>query len=67
LRAGLDRAVDQVRAGQGELAVTATRRGIEASLGYKPKSWLSVGGYAGRLWGGGWDAGARATVTWGKR
>jgi hypothetical protein len=64
--AGLDRAVDRQRPRQGELAVTATRRGLEASLGYKPKSWLSIGGYAGRLWGGGWDAGARAAVTWGK-
>jgi hypothetical protein len=63
----IDRAVAAVQDGQGQATVTATRRGVEASLAYKPASWLSVGGYAARLWGGGWEAGARAVAVWGRR
>lgn len=67
----LDRALRQalvpVRTGQGELSATASLRGVELVLGYKPKAWLSVSGYAGRQWRGAWDAGARAAITWGAR
>lgn len=65
LSRAIDTAVSQVLTGQGQATVTATLRGVEASVGYKPKSWLSVGGYAARLWGGGFEAGARLTVLFG--
>jgi hypothetical protein len=61
----LERATDRVAAGQGELSVTGTLRGVEASVGYKPKSWLNLSGYAGRTWAGKAELGARASVTWG--
>ncbi len=68
----LDRAIDRAIATvpddrRGEATLTASLRGVEASVGYRPTSWLSTGGYATRLWGGGWEAGARVRVAWGRR
>lgn len=67
LKRAIDRETDRLKKGQGQAQVTADLQGVEASITYKPKSWLSVGGYAQRQWGaGGWSAGAKATATWGK-
>jgi len=62
----LDRATERVQTGHGELSVTSTLRGVEAAIGYRPKSWLNLSGYAGRTWAGSVEAGARASVAWGK-
>ena len=51
----------------GAATVTATRTGIEAGGAYQPQPRLIFSGWAARLWGGDWQAGARATVLWGKR
>jgi hypothetical protein len=57
-------AVPETKKGQAGVAVTT--RGVQFEVGYKPKSWLSVGGYAGRDWSGGrgWNAGALAKIVW---
>ncbi len=47
-------------ASRGAAEVTATLEGLEASIAYRPRQGLTLGGYAARLWGGGWQAGARA-------
>jgi hypothetical protein len=65
LSRALDSAVSKVITGQGRADVTATLRGAEVAIAYKPKGWLTLGGYAARLWSGGWDGGVRATATWG--
>lgn len=65
LDASLRRTTEGLSKGQGELAATATTKGVEFSVGYKPKSWLNLSGYAGRTWQGSWESGARASVTWG--
>jgi hypothetical protein len=39
---------------------------MEAGMGYTPKSWLKLSGYAGRQWSGNWDAGVRGTIAWGR-
>ena len=65
LRAAIDDAVKAIPAGKrGHVTAAATLRGVQVEAGVKPKDWLSVGGYAGKLWGGGWEAGAKATATW---
>lgn len=69
-RLSLQRTIDQyaesLKAGQGEAQITADLEGIEASITYKPKSWLHFGGWAGRQWGSsGWTAGVRGRASWG--
>lgn len=50
---------------RGQMSATVTRTGIEARVAYQPRPFLTLGGYAARLWGGGWQAGARAVLTFG--
>jgi len=71
LRDSLDAAIRQVPDDKkGRATVAVTNRGLEAEVGYKPKSWLDISGYAGREWnaGGGWKSGwttgARLGVSW---
>lgn len=40
-----------------------TLKGVEAGIAWQPKTDLWLTGYAGRLWGGGWEAGARVTYS----
>lgn len=65
LRAAIDDAVKAIPAGKrGHVTAAATLEGLQVDAGVKPKGWLTVGGYAGKRWGQGWSAGAKATVTW---
>ena len=49
---------------QGKAEVTASVQGVEVTFSQKVKEFLSRSGFAAREWGGGWTAGARATVMW---
>jgi len=65
LGAAIDRMRTSVPAGKRIFATGGvSTSGVEAGIGYTPKAWLSVGGYAARLWGGGWTAGARCQIVW---
>lgn len=66
MRAAIDDAVRAVPTGKrGQATAGITTRGVQFDAGYQVKDWLSVGGSAAKLWGGGgWDAGAKATVSW---
>lgn len=65
LRASIDSAVRAIPTGKrGHVTAAVTLDGVQVDAGVKPKDWLTVGGYAGKLWGQGWNAGAKATVTW---
>lgn len=65
LRASIEDAVRAIPTGKkGQATAGVTLRGVQFDVGYQPKDWLSVGGYAAKLWGGGWEAGAKATATW---
>jgi hypothetical protein len=66
LQNSLSRAVKDLGTGRGEFGLAVTTRGAEASAGYKPKSWWTLGGYVGRTWSGSVEAGAKSTITWGK-
>jgi hypothetical protein len=69
----LSRELDQMRTGvpagkRGWANLGVSTQGMEAGVGANvlARSWgtLGVGGYAARLWGGGWVAGARAQFVW---
>lgn len=65
LRASIDEALRAVPGGKrGQATAGVTLKGLQFDVGYKPKSWLTVGGYAAKLWGGGWEAGAKAQAVW---
>lgn len=65
MQAEIDKAVASVPAGKrGRLNVGLSNTGTSLTVGYKPTSWFGLGGYAGKLWGGGWNAGAAGQVTW---
>ncbi len=65
LRASIDAAVRAIPSGKkGQATAGVSLRGVQFDVGYQAKPWLNVGGYAGKLWGGGWEAGAKATATW---
>jgi hypothetical protein len=65
LRESIEDAVRAIPTGKkGQVTAAATLRGVQFDAGYQAKEWLSVGGYAARLWQGEWEAGAKATVTW---
>jgi len=65
LRASIDAAVRAVPSGKrGQATAAATLRGAQFEVGYKAKPWLNLGGYAEKLWGGGFEAGVKATATW---
>lgn len=64
-QSSIDKAVAAIPVdGKGGLVVGATKQGVEFGVAWKPSSRVSLGGYAEKLWGGGWDAGVKATVTW---
>jgi hypothetical protein len=65
MRLAIDDAVAAVPSGKkGQAGVAVTTNGVQFDVGYKPKTWLSVGAFASRAWGGAWSAGARAGVVW---
>jgi hypothetical protein len=65
LRESIEDAVRAIPTGKkGQATAAVTNRGVQFDAGYQAKEWLSVGGYAARLWQGEWEAGAKATVTW---
>lgn len=49
---------------RGYATAGVTLKGVEVGAAWQPKTDLWLTGYAGRLWGGGWEAGSRATFTW---
>ena len=49
---------------QGRVAVGLSRVGADVSIGWKPSKMFEVGGYAKKLWGGGWTAGAQTQIVW---
>lgn len=69
LRVRLDDVLQRVpSAKRGAATVAVTRAGVEAELGVRRPLGrgleFSGSGYAGKLWGGGWDAGVRAAILW---
>lgn len=66
LRQSLQDAVAAIPSGKkGQAGVAVTLEGVALEIGYKPKPWLDLSGYAGRTWGrDGWTAGARAGLSW---
>ena len=67
LQASLDRIRAQVpdtAIGGGHATAAVTLRGVEIGAAWQPARDLWLTGYAGRMWGGGWEAGARATYSW---
>jgi len=65
LSAAISDAVRAIPSGKkGYASAGVTLQGMQFEVGAKPKSWLNVGGYAAKLWGGGWQAGAKAQVVW---
>jgi hypothetical protein len=60
LEAALRKAVAEVPIDKTLQAnASITNRGVGASFGWKPRPSVSIGGYAAKLWGGGYEAGAR--------
>jgi len=49
---------------KGYATIGLSLTGVELGAAYKPKSWLTLSGYAARQWGGGWEAGSRAIFSW---
>ncbi len=65
LRASIDHAVAALPAGkQGHVAVNVSLTGADVSVAQRGPWGLVFGGYAKRLWGGGYEAGARMTTAW---
>lgn len=65
LRAAIEDAIRSIPPDKrGQATVAVSLDGVMAEVAVTPKDWLSVGGYAGRLWSGGWTAGAKAQATW---
>lgn len=65
LRASIDSAVKAIHANKrGQATAAVTLEGVQFEVGHRVKPWLTLGGYAGRPWRGGWEAGAKATATW---
>jgi hypothetical protein len=65
VKVAIDQAIAAVpRDKRGRAAVGLSVTGAEAEVGWKPTSWLDLGGYAKKLWRGGWTAGAKAQVIW---
>jgi hypothetical protein len=65
LRESIEDAVRAIPTGKkGQATAAVTNRGYQVDVGYRQNNWLTYGGFAGRLWGGELEAGAKATVTW---
>jgi hypothetical protein len=65
IRGSIDRAVSSIPTGRrGQAGAVVTTRGVSFDSGFRPTSWLDVGGYAGRTWAGKWEAAARARFVW---
>lgn len=66
LEAELQKIRQAVPAGKtGYVTAGASLTGVEVGIGYRPRAWLDVSGYAQRQWGGsGWEAGARVNLSW---
>ena len=62
----LTAALAKVPAGKkGRAEVTLNLESVKLDVGYKPKPWLDVTGFAVRPWSTKkWDAGARVGLTW---
>lgn len=65
LRASIDAAMHELPAGKrGQLTAGVSLTGVEVGVSQRGPLGFLVGGYAKRLWGGGYEAGARAIKTW---
>jgi hypothetical protein len=65
LDAAIARAAAKLRADQrGTVITTLTLDGWEVSIGQRGPMGGLFSGYAQRVWGGGWQAGARAQWEW---
>lgn len=65
LAAELERLKAHVPSGKtGEAHADVSLQGVEFGLAWQPQPGLWVTGYAGRMWGGGWEAGAKLAYTW---
>lgn len=65
LKASIDKAVQELPAGKrGQLSAGVSLTGVEVGAATRGPFGFLIGGYAKRLWGGGFEAGARTQVTW---
>jgi len=65
LKAAVSSALQDVPYGKtGRVGFGVTTTGAEVSIGWKPTSIFEVGGYAKKLWGGGYVAGAQGQIIW---
>lgn len=65
LRSSIDQAVRELpREANGQLVAGVSLTGVEASVATKGPFGILVGGYAKRLWGGGFEAGAKLQRSW---
>ena len=66
LDAHLREALSQIPTGKrGQLSAAVTTIGVEAGIGAKVRSNVTVSGWAGKQWGApGWSGGLRTQVTW---
>ena len=65
LRVAIDQAVAALPADRrGHLSIGVSLTGAEASIAQRGPWGSVVGGDAKRLWGGGFEAGARLTAAW---
>lgn len=65
LAAELEKLKTHVPAGQvGAAHADVSLQGVEFGAAWQPRPGLWLTGYAGRMWGGGWQAGAKLAYTW---
>lgn len=65
LGSAIDSAVKAIAPGdKGAVSFRISQVGADVSVGVSLNSHVTVGGYAKRLWGGGWQAGAQGKVRW---
>ena len=65
LKASIEQAAKEIPAGQKGHAYTGVSlTGVETGIAQRGPWGILTAGYARRLWGGGWEAGARAWRSW---
>jgi hypothetical protein len=62
--AGIARTIARIRSDKkGIVSLAIANTGVEAGVGYKPRDWFDIGGYARKSWTRpGWEVGGRVNV-----